>query len=382
MRAKPGTTFILTESGRKKYIASFGSATSSDCAMAIEHDLKKPLSARIGIIARCDNTGLGVMTVDFFRNLVVQKVLVIPGTGKNYFNRFANRPGVSAIICPTSVPTLGEIDRFLENVDVVVAFETPYDWNIFMRARQLGIKSVLIPMYEWTPPNDKIPYYPDLFLCPSRLDYDELPEPKQYIPTPVNRDIIPFRLRTRAEKFLFINRMGGFKRRNSLHVLLEAIPLVKSPVEFLIRSQVPIPPISDRRVSVQMEEVDYENLWKEGDIYLHLHRWDGLSLPINEAMAAGMPIIAPNFYPHNEFLPKKLLFPVEATVRECLSEGLREIDVHVISASTVAQKIDEVATMQECEIELASQGVNQLADERSWSVMRPKFTEILNNLVK
>ena len=99
-------------------------------------------------------------------------------------------------------------------------------------------------------------------------------------------------------------------------------------------------------------------------------------------MAAGMPIIAPDFYPHNEFLPKRLLFPVEATVQECLLEGLREIDVHVISASTVAQKIDEVAMMQEHEIALLSQAVNQLADERSWSVLRPKFIEVLNNLVE
>jgi glycosyltransferase involved in cell wall biosynthesis len=343
--------------------------------------LEKSLNARIGIIAVCDNTGLGVMTVDFFRNLIVQKVLVVPGNEPNYLDRF-NRPGVSVIVCPTRVPTLGEIDRFLENVDVIVAFETPYDWNIFMRARQFGIKTVLIPMYEWTPSNDKIPCYPDLFLCPSRLDYDELPEPKQYIPTPVNTDTIPFRLRTQAQKFVFINGTGGFKGRNSLHVLLDVIPVVKSSVEFLIRSQVPIPPISDTRVTLQMEEVDYENLWKEGDIYLHLHRWDGLSLPINEAMAAGMPIIAPNFYPHNEFLPKRLLFPIEATVRECLLEGLREIDVHVISASTVAQKIEEVAMMQEHEIALLSQTVNQLADERSWNVLRSKFVKIFNNLIK
>src|ERR1700722_17596282 len=90
------------------------------------------LNARIGIIARCDNSG--VMTVDFFRNLMVQKVLVVPGIGEDYLERFANRPGVSVIVCPTRVPTLGEIDRFLENVDVVVAFQRPYDWNIFMRA--------------------------------------------------------------------------------------------------------------------------------------------------------------------------------------------------------------------------------------------------------
>ena len=95
-----------------------------------------------------------------------------------------------------------------------------------------------------------------------------------------------------------------------------------------------------------------------------------------------MPIIAPDFYPHNEFLPKRLVFPVEATIRECLSEGLREIDVHVISASTVAQKIDEVAMMQGHDIALLSQAVDQLADERSWRVLRPQFIEMFNNLIK
>jgi len=48
----------------------------------------------------------------------------------------------------------------------------------------------------------------------------------------------------------------------------------------------------------------------------------------------------------------------------------------------VAQKIDEVAMMQEHEIALLSQAVNQLADERSWNVLRSKFVKIFNNLIK
>jgi hypothetical protein len=59
---------------------------------------------------------------------LVQKVLVVPGTQENHLDRFANCPGVS-VICSTRVPTPGGIDSFLENVDVVVAFETPYDWS-------------------------------------------------------------------------------------------------------------------------------------------------------------------------------------------------------------------------------------------------------------
>src|SRR5262245_57794656 len=96
-------------------------------------------NARIGIIARCDNTGLGVMSVDFFRNLVVQKVLIIP-TPTNYVDRLCARVGVSVIVCRSFKPAPDEIDFFLQDLDVVVAFERPYNWTIFSRARQYGVK--------------------------------------------------------------------------------------------------------------------------------------------------------------------------------------------------------------------------------------------------
>ena len=59
---------------------------------------------------------------------------------------------------------------------------------------------------------------------------------------------------------------------------------------FLFVLKLDFKPINDKQITLQMEEVDYEDLWKEGDIYVHLHRWDGLSLPIDEAMAPGCPL--------------------------------------------------------------------------------------------
>src|SRR5689334_9650502 len=47
--------------------------------------LEKSLNARIGIIARCDNTGLGMMTVDFFRNVMVSEGAC---RSKHYGKRF------------------------------------------------------------------------------------------------------------------------------------------------------------------------------------------------------------------------------------------------------------------------------------------------------
>lgn len=320
------------------------------------------------------------MTFDFFRNLMVEKVLVISSSYENYHDRFDGYAGTSVIVCSRGMPALDEIDLFLNDIDVVVAFETPYNWNIFARAKERGIKTVLIPMYEWTAPNDSIPVMPDLFLCPSALDYREMPEPKVLIPTPINRAIIPYRRRSEAKTFIFNNGHGGFQGRNALDALLLAIPLVKSDVEFIIRSQVPFEPINDTRITTKMGEVNYEDLWKEGDVYIHLHRWDGLSLPLNEAMAAGMPIIAPDFFPHNEFLPKELLIPVEVTSRRRLTDGYREIDTHIVSPVKIAEMIDKVAAMDTEHIQHLSDMSNVQAEKWSWEKLRPEFLKALNEL--
>lgn len=335
---------------------------------------------RIGIIARCDNGGLGIMAFDFFRNVMVEKVLVISSSYENYHDRFDGYVGTRPIICSRGMPALDEIDDFLEGMDVVVAFETPYNWNIFARAKERGIKTVLIPMYEWTPENDQIPVMPDLFLCPSELDYREMPEPKKFLPTPINRAIIPYKRRSAAKTFLFHNGHGGFGGRNALDVLMQAIPLVKSDVEFIIRSQVPFQPINDTRIIAQQGEVNYEDLWKEGDIYLHLHRWDGLSLPLNEAMAAGIPVIAPDFFPHNAFLPKELLVPIEATARGSLTEGYRKIDMYVFSPVKVAEMIDKVAAMSVDQIQQLSDEVDVQASKWSWEKLRREYLETFNTL--
>lgn len=339
-------------------------------------------NVRIGIIARCDNSGLGVMTFDFFRNLVVSKVLLISASYENYHDRFDGYEGTQVIKCARGMPALEEIDLFLEDIDVVVAFETPYNWNIFSRAKEKGVKSVLIPMYEWEPPNDQFPAMPDLFLCPSKLDLDEMPkgEPKVFIPTPINREILPFKRRTEAKTFIFNNGHGGFGGRNSLAEFLQAIPLVKSDVQFLIRSQVPFEPINDARVIVQMEELNYEDLWNEGDVYLHLHKYDGLSLPLNEAMSSGIIPIAPDFYPHNEFLPKEVLFEPEAEARVTLMPNFRDITTHLISPVAIAKKIDEVASWSSEQIGALSDRMNELADEHSWKVLKPQIIHTLNAL--
>lgn len=330
-------------------------------------------NVKIGIVARCDWSGLGVMTFDFFRNFIVSKVLVVGGGYQNDFSRFDGYEGTESRVCALQTPGNEDMDWLLDGVDMVVTFETPYNWNIYTKAKEKGVKSVLIPMFEWTPVKEKMPSEPDLYLCPSKVDFDEIEGEKVYLPTPVNRSLVPFKERTEAKTFIFNNGHGGWGGRNSIQEFFQALPFVKSDVKFKVRSQVPFDgAINDSRVEVQMGDLPYEQLWNEGDIYVHLHKFDGLSLPLNEALAAGMPVIALNKAPHNEFLPKELLVPVEA--KPTIMVG-RPTESAIINPLKVAEMIDKVANMTSEEIKALSQTSNNLAQSISWDVLKGQYLD-------
>lgn len=330
---------------------------------------------RIGIVARVDNGGLGIMTLDFFKNFFVEKVLTITASYQNDYQRYEGWEGTEQIICQRGAPTLEEIDRFLEGLDLVVTFETPYNWNIYKRAREKGVKTILIPMYEWT--EEVLPEMPDLLLCPSDLDYEVLSEPKKLVHTPINTKLINFKERTQAKTFVFQNGHGGFMGRNSMQEFLNAIPFVKSDVKFIVRSQVDFTPLEDPRVTYQHGEQDYNTMWDEGDIYIHLHKFDGLSLPLNEAMAAGFPIIALDLPPMNKFLNKELLVKPEGISKVKI---YRNVDFATFSPVKVAEMIDKVASMSSEQIKALSQESKANADKWSWDNQKPKFLDVFHEL--
>lgn len=340
--------------------------------------MKIEQNCRIGLVARCDDSGLGIMSLDLFKNFIIEKTLVVTGSYENHYERYQEFENSEAIICEFGTPMIEEINYFLKDLDLVIAIETPYNWNVFSKAKERGIKTILIPMYEWTQPNDEIPAKPDLFLCPSSLDYDLMPNPKILLPTPINRKLIPFRERTEAKTFIFNNGHGGWGGRNSLNEFFQALPFIKSDIKFKVRTQVPFEDaINDSRVEMETGDIPYEKLWEEGDIALHLHKFDGLSLPLNEAMSSGMPIISINQKPQNTFLPKELLIEPEATTRIKI---YRDIDFSILSPFKIAEMIDKVANMSSDKIKELSQRSNELAEKWSWDNLKPEYLKVFNEL--
>jgi len=332
------------------------------------------MSKKIGIIARVDNGGLANLTYDFWKHIhqITKSLTILSSKPYQDLLKYPEQ-----IICE-GFPTLEQIDEFLKDIDVVLAFETPYNWNIFSMAKERGIKTILIPNYEWTEENP--PIHPDLYLCPSLLDrdiYKYYSTKSEYLPIPINRELFPFRLRTKAETFVFNNGHGGTNGRNGLEALLQAIPLVKSDVKFIIRSQVPIPEITDKRVDVRLGGIERKDLFKEGDVFVSPRKFGALLLPTWEAISSGMPVLSTDIYPFNAILPKSWFFKPERIEKMQTAPMNRVIDVAVINPETIAQKIDQYANK---DITKESKKADEIAENISWENMRDKFIKLLEKL--
>lgn len=333
---------------------------------------------RLGLVTRCDDSGLGSLSQDFYKYLEPDKVLTVYGKYNNHPERYAG-----AIVCNQGMPSLQQIKDFIRDIDVLITFETPYNWNLISEAKKVGVRTIIIPNYEWTTNNP--PVEPDLWLCPSKLDlkiFKEEGRTADYLPIPIDRTKIPFKLRTVAEKFVFNNGHGGSLGRNSAKEMVEAIARIpaSSGAEFIIRSQVNIDSmIRLPHMRFEFGETPKDKLFEEGDVFVFPHKFDGLSLPIQEAMAAGMPVITTDFFPFNEILPKELLFPYDDKAKAKLDEDTREIDLHLIYTRDLASKITSFIGK---DITALSQKMNEIAESYSWFTLKDKYVELLNNLCK
>ena len=329
---------------------------------------------RIGIIARVDSGGLANQTYDYWKHIhEITKVLVV--TSSSPQQNLLRYP--EQIICE-GFPTLEQIDSFLKDIDIVIAIETAYNWNIFSMAKERDIKTVLIPNYEWT--EEYLPVQPDLYLCPSLLErdiYKFYPTKSEYLPFPIDRKIFPFKLRTKAETFVFNNGHGGTMGRNGIEALLKAIPLVKSDIKFIIRSQVPVPEIKDKRVDVRIGNVKRTELFNEGDVLLLPRMFGALSLPTWEAVSSGMPVLSTDLYPFNVILPKDWFFKPEKIEKGRTATINRTIDIAFVSPQKIAEKIDEWAGK---DITEDSKKADKIAENISWKNLHDKYIKLFKTL--
>lgn len=307
----------------------------------------------VGAKVLATEQGLGIMAKQFYDNGVIDYVSIQPhGSRENHYEWFKDN--------------LTE-EELLEKCDVILFFETPFNWKLIPKARELGKKTVLMPMYECT--RNPLPYIPDLLLNNSDLEQQWYPDGIRVV-TPVDSK---WKLRTIAKVFVHNAGNGGLGGRNGTRELLDAMQYVESPIKLIVRSQMPIKQINDPRIEYRIGSVSHDSLYDEGDIFIFPEKFNGCSMPIQEAFASGMPVMC-GAREVMKWLPNELLIPVEGYNKERISV---EFDSAIINPKDIAKQIDNWYNKDITQYSLMGKA---WGEENNWKVWAKRYREILEKL--
>jgi len=343
---------------------------------------------RVGAVGYATEQGLGRLMKSFFDAGCVDKVMVFRHTSPRRKTHMEWYPeGTVELV---GRPFGGsEVDAFTRSVDLMLFFETPFDWSYVTYCRDKGTKTVLMPMYEWTPL--RWPAKPDALVCPSVLDLDyfngQFPEGLcEFIPVPV--DPSTWKLRTAARKYLHNAGNVGHREHKGTRQLLEALPHVESPLELTVRAQDTAAMsrillgckgvADDPRLKVEMGEMPYENLWGEHDVYVAPEKFNGLSLPLQEARAAGLLVMTTDRYPANTWLPREPLIHVTRTERASVGGQYLSFEECVLSPRDIAKVMDSWYEKDVTEYSLSGK---LWAENNSWDKLLPRYREFFTKVV-
>lgn len=329
---------------------------------------------RIGLIARADDTGLGNQTKEFYDHIKPAKTMVIDMVAHNNMKFYADRYPDGIIT--EGFPSNDDIDNFLKDLDLVFTCETPYNYHLFSRAKELGIKTVLQYNYEFLDylQNPTLPP-PDLLAAPSPWNLDKVVGAK-YLPVPVNREKVKHRKIREAKTFVHIAGRPAYQDRNGTAIVLSALRYVENVCKLIIYCQQPeklnIEGLETGNVILEIRGMNVENyadLYREGDVLVLPRKYGGLCLPFNEASSAGMPSIMTNCAPQSHFIPDVALVKPQAVSNIFTRTN---IEVFEVSPVDLAARIDYLYENPGI-VQFLSEMANRYADKISWANMKDTY---------
>lgn len=338
---------------------------------------------KVGCLTYCTSRGLSHLAKAFHAHGLIHEVcLVMHPSVPNHPEWYPDAPQVNL-----RGMDINRVREWARSLDVLLAFETFFDPSLVPWCREHKIRTILIPMYEcfqeqWSTP--------DKFICPSLLDMDYF-DPKDgiwakrhssnapavFLPLPVE---YPWRLRKQAETYLHCGGYLGIRGREGTELLIEAMHYVESPLRLIIRCQENVSSAAqrmaaaDRRIDYRAGTVPYEELYAEGDVAVGAQRWNGCSLPLQEARASGMLVMNTDRYPMSTWLPREPLIPVQAYRKARIGGAYLEFEEAIVTPEAIAAKMDQWYGQP---IEAFSRSGREWAEANSWAALKGRWLEEL-----
>lgn len=354
---------------------------------------------RVGLIARCDDSGLGNQTYEFYRNMRPSKVMVIDFQDFNPLPQHPERyPDAWRVV--RGFPKEADCSDFLQNIDVLFTCEIPYNYRMFELARQRGIKTVL--QYNWEfldylqDPNKPLP---DLLAAPTSWMFNTLTQRvpdanAKILRVPVARD----RVKPRDIKtgYTFVHTVGrrAHLDRNGTETVLEALSMVRKPMNMVFKCQeLSVAAELNARVNHDYQHgiigshVDividpnnverYEQNYEYGDVVVIPRRYGGLCLPMQEALSAGMPVIMPDIAPNRDLLPGHWCVPANLTGSFM---ARTEINVYTASAKALATRMDWFASISKSMMRKQNLIALHIGQTISWDALKSEYERTFETL--
>lgn len=332
---------------------------------------------RVGTVCYAIFRGLGMLAKAFHDNGIVTDVAIVDHSSITTHPEWY--PGAIRLGASRRLLT-DALRQMVQAVDAMLYFETPFDWDIMRYAQSVGTKNVLMPMYECAP--EVMPVEPDLYLCPSLLDQLYFPERSVFLPIPSDRRIT-WRQRETAEHFLHSGGYLGMQWREGTDLLIHAMERVQSPIRLTIRSQCPLGSDdlmrridADPRMEYHCGDVPFEEVFATGDVAVGAQKWNGCSLPLQEAFASGLLVMNTNRYPMNTWLPSEPLIPVSGYEVGRAMRGHKILEKAIVSPADIARTID---AWYGRDITAFSQAGREWGERHSWDVLGPQYLEAIGN---
>ena len=303
-----------------------------------------------GIIARCDNTGLGNQTRDLVRMLNPDKILLINSTKFNNNKQYPEWYDGYNVTMTNGFPTKQEVAMFMDGLKSVLTCETFYHPHFIHLSQRHKVRTLMQYNYEFldhlNKPDMPLPTY---MISPSYWKVDEAiakfgnDTKVVHIPPPIYVDDFKSARENNMsrdhKRILHIGGKAASQDRNGTQTVIDMLRHSKADYELVIRSQSELNiNYKDSRLTVEVGNIDSRSEMYNGfDAMVMPRRYAGLCLPMNEALVSGLPVFMTDISPNNQILPSDWL--VSSSKVSTLMTRVK-LDVYEADVIELAKKID------------------------------------------
>lgn len=341
---------------------------------------------KLGIIARCDDSGLGNQTHELVKMLNPHKVLLVDSSPFNNHIQHYDWYKDNNVMRIAGFPAKNTVLNFLRDINIVLSCETFYHKNFVELARNKNIKTILQYNYEFLEYLQNLnKSLPDLMLSPSHWKIEETKQQFgnrsriEHLPPPTDPSLFEnnktINLQS-SKKILHVAGKAAIFDRNGTESVIEMMKYCKEDFELTIRSQNYLDfDVKDDRVRVIVDnEKNRQDLYKGYDAMILPRRYAGLCLPMNEALMSGMPVFMTDISPNNNILPKEWLAKSEY-VTSFMAKSMT--DVYRADPEHLAHIVDEYMKLdnkEESKIKAFDIGYQNFSS----NALRDKYIKLIN----